>query len=175
MEADDLTALTWDEGGPWQFALEMRRRAPGGWAVSAVLRRGEERLDLSSAVLVTQGALVFTRDRVAPLAEDTPVEWLSRLREAGPIEAPEKDKDELLAALLCLPGLPPLEVPEDLRYEEVTLLPRPCLRVRAGDPARRDGGRLRAELSFDYEGRLVPADEPTRGFYQADRRRLSAS
>ncbi len=172
MERDDLTALTWDEGGPWQFGLEMRRRVPGGWEVSGVLRRGEERLDLSTTVLVTQGGLVFTGDRAAPLAEDTPVEWLSHLREAGPIEAPEKDKDELLAVLLCLPGLPPLEVPEDLRYEEVKLLPRPCLRVRAGDPTRRAGGRLRAELSFDYEGRLVPADEPIRGFYEADRRRF---
>jgi superfamily II DNA or RNA helicase len=172
-EADDLVSLTWDEGGPWEFALEMRR-GRRGWAVAGILRRPEERMDLVSAVLVTQGGLLFTRDRVGPLAEDTPFEWLSHLRKAGSIAAAEEDKDELLAALLCSPGLPALEVPEELRYEEVTLPPRPGLRIRAADPDTmlRGAGKLRAELSFDYEGRVVPANEITQGFYDAAARRF---
>ena len=71
---------------------------------------------------------------------------MSHLRKAGSIEAVEEDKDELLAALLCSPGLPALEVPEELRYEEVTFQPRPGLRIRAADPALRGAGKLRAEL-----------------------------
>src|SRR5439155_25348166 len=48
---------------------------------------------------------VFTRDRVAALAEGTPFEWVLHLRKAGHIQAPEKDRDELLRTLLCSPGL----------------------------------------------------------------------
>jgi superfamily II DNA or RNA helicase len=170
-EPDDLLPLTWDEGDPWEFALDMRR-GQRGWAVSGILRRREERMDVAAAVLVTQGGLVFAGDRVGTLAEDTRFEWMSHLRKAGSIEAVEEDKDELLAALLCSPGLPALEVPEELRYEEVTFQPRPGLRIRAADPALRGAGKLRAELSFDYEGRAVPANENTQGFYDAAARRF---
>ena len=120
-------------------------------------------MDLSTAVLVAEGGLVFTRDRVAALAEGTPFEWVLHLRKAGHIQAPEKDKDELLRTLLCSPGLPPLDVPEELGYEEAKVRPRPCLRVRSGDSSWRAAGRLRAELSFDYEGRLVHEYEPAQG------------
>ena len=171
-EPDDLTPLTWDEGNPWKFSLEMHRCDQEGWAVSGVLRRGEERMDLATPALVTQGGLVFTHDRVALLAEDARFEWMAYLRRGGPIKAPEKDKDELLATLLCSHNLPPLEVPEELNYEEVTLVPRPCLRVRGEDRRLYNAGRLRAELSFDYEGRLLPANEPSRGFYEAEGRRF---
>jgi superfamily II DNA or RNA helicase len=171
-EPDALTPLTWDEGQPWKFRLEMGRLPQGGWAVSGVLHRGEECMDLATPALVTQGGLVIVHGRVAPLAEDARFEWMAHLRKAGPIKAPEKDKDQLLATLLCSRRLPPLEVPEELGYQEVRLPPRPCLRVRSGDRFLHNGGRLRAELSFDYEGRLVPEHEPVRGFYEAENRRF---
>jgi len=170
-QPDELMPLTWDEGDPWEFALEMRR-GRRGWSVAGVLHRRQERMDVTAAVLVTQGGLVFTADRVGALAEGTGLEWMSHLRKAGTIEAAEEDKDELLAALLCSPGLPPLEVPEELRYEDVKLSPRPGLRIRAADPALRGAGKLRGELWFDYEGRAVPEDENTQGFYDAAARRF---
>jgi hypothetical protein len=163
-----LTPLSWDDGGAWQFGLEMRRGTTK-WAVIGVLRRGEEHLELSAPVLITQGGLVFTNGRVAPLAEDTPFEWMLHLRKGGAIEAPDEERDGLLAALLTSPNLPPLDVPEELRYEEVAPQPRPVLRISA---AERGSTRLRAELSFDYDGRLVPALEAARGFYDAETRRF---
>src|SRR5580700_7668404 len=170
-DADDLVLLTWDGGGPWEFGIEMRRSRKG-WALAGVLRRGEERMDLASATLVTPGGLVLTRGRIAPLAEDAPYQWISRLRSpAGKIEAEEKDADEFLATLLCSPGLPELDVPEELRYEETTVQPRPGLRIRA-DPPGYATPKLRAELSFDYEGQVASAGEPTRGFYDVAARRV---
>ncbi|MBZ5727359.1 MAG: SWIM zinc finger family protein, partial [Acidobacteriia bacterium] len=170
-DPDELIALAWDESGPWEFGIEMRRGRKG-WALAGVFRRGEERMDLASAALVTQGGLVFTPGRVAPLAEDASFQWISHLRSAGDIEAAEKDTDEFLAALLCSPGLPTLEVPEELHYEEATIQPRPSLRIRAADASEHVARKLRAELSFDYEGQVVSADEPTRGFYDAAARRV---
>jgi superfamily II DNA or RNA helicase len=170
--SEGLAPLAWDEGGCWQFGLEVRRGDRGGWAVAGVFRRGEERLDLRAPVLVTPGGFLFTADRVAPLAEDAAFEWMSHLRKAGSIEAPEEDQDELLAALLGSPSLPPLVVPEEMHYEEVKCEPRPCLRIGEADPIGRGAGRLRADLSFDYNGRLVPDFEPSRGWYEAAARRF---
>jgi hypothetical protein len=167
-----LAPLAWDDGGPWQFGLEMRRGAKGGWEVVGVLRRGEERLEATAPPLITRGGLVFTDGRVAPLAEDTPFEWMSHFRKGASITAPEEERDQLLAALLTARNLPVLEVPEELRYEEVTLAPRPGLRIRAPEPAQRGTGRLRGELSFDYNGRIVPSLEAARGFYDAETRRF---
>jgi superfamily II DNA or RNA helicase len=170
--ADDVGPLAWDEGEPWQFKVEMRRSSSGGWAAAGVLRRGQERLDLAEPVLVTQGGLVFTRERAAALAEDARFDWMVRLRHAGAIEAPEKDREALLEALLSAPGLPAPEVPAELRYEEVTAVPRPGLVVRTTRPMLGEGEKLRGELSFDYDGRRVGALERTKGFYDASDRRF---
>ena len=168
---DLLTPVVWDEGGAWTFGLEMREGAKKAWEVAGILRRGTERMELPAALLITPGGLVFTKDRVAPLAEDAAFEWISYLRKAGPIQAPDKDREELLAALLTSPTAPVVEVPEELRFEEVAPQPRPCFRIGAAEAAT-PGGRLRGELSFDYDGRLVTEREPARGFYDAETRRF---
>jgi len=170
-EADSLLPLAWDDGGAWKVRLEMRRREPHGWVITGVLCRGEERMDLAAPALITQGGFVFTRDRVAPLAEETSFEWVTNFRKTGRIEAPEEDTDELLTALLCSPGLPLLDLPEELRYEEVMLQPRPCLRIGKAE-VRYGSERLMAELSFDYDGRIAPALDPSAGFYEASNHRL---
>lgn len=168
---DDLQPLAWDEGGPWRFELEIKGRQRGGWALNGVLRREKDRVDVRSPELITQG-LVFTKQSVAPLSEDTPAEWISHLRTAGPIEVPHEHGEELLAQLLASPGVPPLEVPEELGYQEVEVEARPFLQISGSTRALADTGKLHCELSFDYEGMLVPALDPIRGMYKAEGRRL---
>jgi superfamily II DNA or RNA helicase len=169
LDWDNLIPLAWDDGGPWQFTMELRRTDHATWAAAGVFRRGEERMDLSAPVLITPGGMIFTRERVAPLAEDAPFEWIQHLRKGGPIEAPENDLDDFLAALLSAPNLPDLEVPEEVRFEEVTCLPRPGLKIHAS--GRHDNGKLPAELSFDYEGRQVSALDRARGSFDLTTRR----
>jgi superfamily II DNA or RNA helicase len=165
----DLTPVRWDDSGPWSFAAELCRSKKKAWAVAGYLRRGSERMELSEPSLVSPSGFLLTKDCVAPLADHTPFEWISYLRKAGPIEAPEKDLDQLLSTLLSAPGLPPLELPEELRYEEVTSPPRPVLKIRG---ARRNDAKLPADLAFEYAGRLFPAEERARGFYDPATRRF---
>ena len=171
-KTDALTLLTWDEGEPWRFAMELRRHAKSGWEISGVLRRGDERINLKDAVLVTPGGLLFTRDHVAPIAANTSFESLLQLKTAGPIRAPVNDLDALLGTVLTLPGLPDLEVPEDVRIEQATLAPRICLRIHAQEDNGYQASKLRADLAFEYEGRQVADHNPMRGFYQAEGRRF---
>jgi superfamily II DNA or RNA helicase len=175
--SEDLIPLVWDEGGPWRFELELRagsKREPGSqqdWQLAGVLRRNEESMEAAVTALVTQGGHVFTRGTVAPLAEDAAFDWLAHFRKIGPIHVPEKDLDELLSTLLCAPGVPRLQVPEQLRYEELTLTPRPCLRIRGSD-RQIENARLSAELFFDYQGRLLAALDKSSGFYDPAERRF---
>lgn len=168
---EDLIRLAWDDRGAWEFALEMRRGGKVGWEVVGFLRRGEERLPLNDVALATPGGLIFTRNAVAPLTENAPYEWMQHLRRNGPIVAPEQDRDEFLAALLEAPNVPPLEVPEDARFEEVTVAPKPCLKIR-GPALSGVAGPLQADLWFDYEGHATSASERGGGWYDAEARRF---
>ena len=90
--------------------------------------------------------------------------------ETARIVAPDEDREEFLSALLTAPNLPPLELPDEIRYEEVTLAPKPCLKIRG--PVHSAGGALEAHLSFDYDGRVARALDRERGWYDAETRRF---
>jgi hypothetical protein len=122
--------VVWDEGGPWNFLLELRRLGETACTLGGFFERGEERREATFPALATSG-LVITRDRVAPLVRDTSIEWIIALRKQGSISVPEKERDEFLATLLCCPNLPPLRVPEELRYEEVELPVHPHFEISA--------------------------------------------
>jgi superfamily II DNA or RNA helicase len=162
--------LRWDEQGVWRLTLQVRRTRRG-WGAAGVLRRGEARMEVTDPVLVTGGGFIFVGDRVARLAKDTPFEWLIWLRGHGMLEAPENDAGELLGYLLCTPGLPEVEVPEELRYEEIRQTPRPGLRFHSLQPNAM-GARLAAELWFDYGGRAIDSRATERGYFNAAERRL---
>src|SRR5581483_5341932 len=103
------------------------------YTVSGDLKRGDERLGLNEAALLVAGGLVFTRDRVARFDDYEAFEWVSLLQSNGVLTVPVKQKDELLKQLLRLPRLPRLDLPEELRFEEVKLPPRPRLKIKKAD------------------------------------------
>ena len=169
-EPDNLLPLAWDEGGPWNFVLELHRLGETACTLAGFFQRGEERGEATFPALATAG-LVITRDRVAPLASETSIEWIIALRKQGSFLVPEKERDEFLATLLCCPNLPPLRVPEELRYEEVALPAHPHLTIsKTRVPYRHE--RLDAKLCFAYEGRMFAAFDPARGFFDAAGRRF---
>jgi superfamily II DNA or RNA helicase len=169
--AHGFAPLAWDEAGAWSFRLEMCRGKDREWMIAGIFSRGEERMDLAVPALVTE-SLLFTTDRVAPLAEDVSFEWIAALRKHGPITVPEEEQDQLLSTLLLSRNLPPLNVPEELHYEELTVKPHPHLRI---SKARIYGAeRLRAELSFVYNGRTISVFDAARGFFEATTRRFMA-
>ncbi|MBM3746841.1 MAG: helicase SNF2 [Acidobacteria bacterium] len=171
--ATDLFHLEWDEGGPWRFELELAPADGGSWTVLGALRRGEERMELHTPALLLAGGLVFTRERIAPLDDRGAFTWIRFLRHGGVIQAADAQKERLLAELLEHPVASPLVVPEALRYEEVCLAPRPCLKIRSPGPYDYNGDLLRAELEFAYEGRRVPQAVTSRGLYDPEGRRFT--
>src|SRR5579871_2025966 len=168
-----MPVLRWENGEPWELWLQVTHDESGKHALlQGDLRLGSERLPLQKPVLLVHGGLVFTDDRVARLQDFDAFEWISLLRKNGPLAVPIAQQGDLLKELLGLPRLPRLDLPKELCFEEVCIVPRPRLKVRP--PERHGWGydRLRGELSFDYDGEIVATTKPGRGIYQADQHRL---
>lgn len=173
-DAPELTTLQWDEGEPWEFRLEVEPDPAGKHYVAAGwLRRGAERVHLATPRLLIEGGLVFWDDRAARLRDFGAFQWITMLRQRGPLKVPVKQGGELVKELLKVGRLPRLELPPDLRFEEVVVKPQPRLRVHKPDRRQSYGAdRLHGDLSFDYDGLVVPASDKGRGAYQPERRRL---
>lgn len=168
--SDAMTPLTWDASGAWNLELEIHHVNGGGFALGGCFRRKEEYMDLTVPVLVTPG-LLFTKDRVAALTHEAAWEWILALRMKGSLTVSKKDRDEFLSVLLASPSLPSLTVPKEMSWQEVTLPAQPHLRIfKHKDPYREE--RLRAELFFAYEDRLILHSDPARGFFDSANRRF---
>ena len=167
----DKSPLRWDDGEPWRFVLQIRGSEMEGWHLTGGFRRGEQRMAINEPLLATPGGFLFTREWVAPLAEDETFPWIADLRNSKPMVISEEQREEFFSSLLCSPALPILDLPEQLQYEEVTLSPRTCLKISQPEFSYKKDG-MRAELSFEYEGRPMPEHALAGGIYEASTRRF---
>jgi superfamily II DNA or RNA helicase len=168
----ELGPLGWDDGEAWTCALGVQLDAKTGfYAMRAWLGRGGERMELSAPRLLVAGGLVFTDDRVARLDDGGIFAWIAHLREHRSLRVPQPQAAAFLESLLRLPRVPRIELPEELRYEEVSLAPQPRLRIRAA-PSHWGSQRLRASLGFNYGGARVAAGQEQAGVFDAAQRRF---
>ena len=172
-----MRPLRWDDAGPWEFWLRMTPDDTGKtYAISGEFRRAGERLAMETPLLLLSGGLIFWEDRVAPLVDFGAFQWIAHLRQQGKVLVPAKQQQEFLAELLRLPDLPRLDLPEEMRYEEVTPAPRPSLTIKRREGRRymsdRDQNWLIGALSFEYDGHVVAARSPERSVFEPDKRRL---
>ncbi|MGB9627767.1 MAG: DEAD/DEAH box helicase, partial [Thermodesulfobacteriota bacterium] len=157
--------LRWDEGEPWEFYLCVEKESSNNaYHLKGYLQRGEDRISLEKPLLLFKGGLIFFEDKVSRLLDNGIFGWISLLRNQRNLLIPLKEGDAFIQELMAMPLLPNLSLPEELQYEEIHLTPRPMLKVRA--PERKtqwDSDRLNWDLWFDYEGHIIPDEEPARG------------
>lgn len=153
-DAPEGVPLTWDAGPPWELWLEVRRDAAEDcYVVDASLRREEERLTLEQPDLIVGGGFLFVNGSAALLEDFGAFHWIAEVRRSGPVRVPQKDEREFLTQLLESERRPRLDLPSELRYETVDVVPRPRLQIY-----RLSGHRnfqLRAELSFEYDSEFI--------------------
>lgn len=173
----ELIPLRWDGPEPWEFWLKLEEITERKEiALRGELRRGDERMPLEKPHVLIGGGHVFWDDKVAPLHDFDAFSWISTLRESGTIPVPAKHREQLLAEVLALPRLPRLDLPEELRFEEVQLAPQPCATIKPRDRgyygAGVDKNWFTVDVSFDYDGIEVPSTQSRTRIYNADRRRM---
>jgi superfamily II DNA or RNA helicase len=164
--------LTWRDEEPWQFRLKVCRSQEGEqYEMAGALWRGEERMDLTAPLMLQDAGILFTREWAGLYEHHGAFAWIALLREQGPLQVPVGQSEEFLAELLRQPRLPALDLPEELRFEEIVLTPRPRLTVK---PHRNRShiDQLRGELSFDYDGVIMAHGQPERGTVQVGERRI---
>jgi superfamily II DNA or RNA helicase len=169
-----VTPIAWDEAGAWKLHLDLRQDSTQGYLLSGELRRGDSEIAaLSDVLLLTRGGLVFFRDRIAPFEDQGTFDWSRLLAEHPLFRVPKEEAAELVRELNQLPHVPSLTLPAELGIQEVRPSMRPRLRLRAPGRGGWDGDdRLQGELSFDYEGLIVPDGEFTRGILDDQRHQI---
>ncbi|MBL8142174.1 MAG: DEAD/DEAH box helicase [Acidobacteria bacterium] len=165
--------LSYDDGAPWTLALE---GVPGSEAgtlrVSGFLRRGDERRPLSEPVLLLSGGVVVDADRLARLTDFGRFDWIATLRRHGTLTVPTDDIGDLLGETLVQTPELPLTLPADLQWTIDEGEPVPRLSVRSPAAFEYPYDKLRATVTFDYDGTSVAPHDPRRGVAVSDRRRL---
>ena len=151
--------LKWDDGPPWTLSMAVVHKADDGhWTLAGRLsREGQEvACDVRDAELVVPGGFVLRGRSIAHLEDFGAYEWIQLLQSENPLQVPDGDEADFVDQLLDMPATPRLELPEQLRLEEITPEPQPLLTVTAPQGRWRHE-RLRAEVSFNYGGTIVRA------------------
>jgi len=160
-EANDgpWVAFTWDDGPPWEFLLEIKKTPDDRhWQIWGGLQRGEQRAALEDPLLLLGDGFVYFPNSVARLNAKQNFGWIAPLRRHGPILVPCDQQDELLEKIWTIPGLPKLDLPQELCWEQLAPEAKPKLRFFPLD--RSDGKELGAVVTFDYDGRELAWHSP---------------
>ncbi|MBC8114514.1 MAG: DEAD/DEAH box helicase, partial [Candidatus Saccharimonas sp.] len=148
--------LSWDEGEPWELCLAVEFQPEQQvWKLRGTLRRGDEKMALRDPVLVVPGGLAITDTQVRPFQDFDAYPWVTLLRRSDDFQVAAGEEHALVDRLLDMPALPKLELPAELRLEEIVVTPRPILVVHAPARSRWHQDRLKAEIQFDYDGTSV--------------------
>jgi superfamily II DNA or RNA helicase len=157
-EERSSSALEWDDGAPWEFSLRMLAdEGKSDWRVEGQLCRDNEILPMSRTTLLVPGGFVLTSKRIARLRDFGAFGWISILEKNDGLRVPEGDEHNFVDQLLDMPALPRLDLPEELRLEEVTCDPVPHVTLRAPRGALLQGDRLQGDVTFEYFGSMVRA------------------
>ena len=166
--------LKWDDGPPWTLNMAVvKDEAEEQWSLVGRLSRedvdpaddeasGTSRVaantvsDVRDAELIVPGGFVLRGHSIAHLEDFGAYDWIQLLQSDNPVQVPDGDEADFVDQLLDMPATPRLELPEELRLEEITPELQPLLTVTA-PKGRWRHERLRAEVSFDYGGTVVRA------------------
>jgi len=150
--------LQWDESAPWLLTIVVRQSdTDQSWSLAGELRREKESIRVPDARLIVPGGLIVTENQISRVEDFGAGRWLKFLRSGQGIAAKAGEEHELVEALLDMPVLPRLDLPEDLRLEEVTATPQPLLTVRTPRNRGWKHERLQGVVEFEYLGTRVSA------------------
>ncbi len=172
-EFSDLRPLAWDDDPPWRFRLDIQSDdARQCWTLSGQLYRpgSDETLPVQVPRMIFKQGLVLLDDRIAPLEASGSARTIEALRKTPAVEVPYSDRWELLRRLWQLPNSPEMNVPDNLRAEEVQLSPQGRLMI--DKPERYDPYRLPGRIDFLYDGKSVSAQETARGIVDDEKGRI---
>ena len=164
------TPLEWDNEQPWDLSLRMDfDESDKKWKLIGELRREDAVLPVERAKLLLPGGLVFTEDKIARMSDFDAFSWISTITDGDSLSADEGEETEFVDTLLDLPVVPRLELPDELKLEEVRVEPKPYLSVHT--PAQKSGwkySKIQADVEFEYDLQRISASSNQWAIVQRD-------
>jgi superfamily II DNA or RNA helicase len=170
LERIEGEALTWDDAGAWKLVARLEPTPTAAWRLGGCFQRDSEQMELTAPSLVFHCGFLVRAGTLARLEAGTPMRWINALRADKPFLIPESDRDLFLSRVLPTADLPRLELPAELRFEELTVSPTPCLKFLSNRIHSEE--MMSAELWFDYAGHPIPEQAEERGVFDAPSRRF---
>ena len=119
-------------------------------------------MDLVEPLVLVPGLLILGVGRAARFDDVGVMTWILRLRHEKEIVFAEPQQDLMIGRIMAEARVPPSDLLESMRLEEINAKPRPCLTLRT---PRQNWGlaadKVLAELEFDYDGAVIPAGRTT--------------
>ena len=170
--SQELTPLVWDDGPPWIFGLDVAVQPGDRLAVDGSLTRGDLRIPASDPATLLSPEFLVLGDAVARFDARGQLSWLIALRRLGALVMPAAAAPSLIEAL-ARSRIDPQTLPEPLRYDVVSAIPQPRVRLARSTRPQGHGTReeLDASVEFEYAGTIVPARPESSG-YDPERRRI---
>ncbi len=159
----EKSPIQWDDGEPWELFLSLEKSG-NDYRLEGHLQRGEDQISLEKPILLLPGGLFFFENKVARFIDKGIFGWISLLRDKKTLFIPFNEVEDFLKELMVMPLIPRLSLPEELRYEDIHLIPKPWLKIIAPKRKNRwDADILNWDLSFDYDGKLLHYEDLSRG------------
>lgn len=169
---DHTRPVAWDDGAPWRFRLHFELDEPAkNWLVAGRLHRGDEAVDVARPTLLLPTGAMLLDDRLAHVELGNGAAWALALRKQGPVAVPREQETEMLEQFWRMPSPPDLEMPAELRWEQVTLEPRPRIKITKS-PWPKRSEELEAVVRFEYEGYAKSPADPGASIVDSAARRI---
>ncbi len=164
--------MAWDDGPAWQFRLHFDRDDKRmNWLVTGRLHRSDEVADVSRPTMILPSGVLLLDDRFARVELGDGAAWALALRKSGPIVVPRAKQDEMLEQFWQLPSAAAVELPAELRWEQVAVPPRPCITIKTPD-RNWAGADLEAVVTFEYAGHSARIDDTAASIIDRAARRV---
>ncbi len=153
------TDVSWEDASPWELTVKVERDEVGRqYRLQGFLRRDGEQMGVPDPLLIVEGGLVVTENAVARLDDHGAYSWISLLRKEKELLVPFAERERLRSTIMAIRRRPPLDLPDELRWEEVRREPQPRLRLSRRRERAESYEPLMATLSFDYDEEIVDGE-----------------
>ncbi len=157
-EEDKMRPVRWDPEGAWEFRIEVLPDEAGSqYEIIAALKRAGKRIPISQPQFFLREGIFVDAEIIG--AYQGSYEWIAFFRRENSFFVPCDEIHQWLEKMFGMPSVPPMDLPEELRMQEIEVAPRPIVRVRTRKEAW-GAFQLEGEIFFDYLGNIVSERQP---------------
>lgn len=164
----EIVPLRWNESEPWTFQIDVLPDGSGTrYEVSGAFYREEQHIEISLPEYISKEGILILGESVSFFNGDA--DWIDFFCNEGSFFFPDSEAGAWLKEMYSIPTLPRLNLPEELKLEEVQADPLPVLLIRTQQKSW-GASYILGELCFDYRSHTVGEFDKATCFILPDER-----